>query len=198
MVISGVRAITTTSFTAAIEDPENFKMSRSVGACPSLTTRRYQSGEVDYDGHISRRGDAHLRGLFYEAATVIVTRTHAESDLRRWGVQLRERIGFKRAAVAVAHKLAVIMHAMLKSGEEFNRQSAPPPDPENSDAPALRRAEASLPVRGLTIPPRLLHLRAHRPAACVPHSGRFLPRCPFVRRHCLDREDDAAPGRPQA
>ena len=121
MSIPGVGAITATSFTAAIEDPENFKTSRSVGAWLGLTTRRYQSGEVDYDGHISRRGDAHLRGLLYEAATVILTRTHADSDLRRWGLMLRERIGFKRAAVAVARKLAVIMHAMLKSGEPFTR-----------------------------------------------------------------------------
>jgi transposase len=121
MAIPGVGAITATSFTAAIEDPKNVKTSRSVGAWLGLTTRRYQSGEVDYDGHISRRGDAHLRGLLYEAATVILTRSHADSDLRQWGVMLRERIGFKRAAVAVAHKLAVIMHAMLKSGEPFNR-----------------------------------------------------------------------------
>jgi transposase len=121
MAIPGVGTITATSFTTAIEDPANFQKSRSVGAWLGLTTRRYQSGEVDYDGHISRRGDAHLRGLLYEAATVILTRTHAESDLRKWGLKLRERIGFKRAAVAVARKLAVIMHAMLKSGELFNR-----------------------------------------------------------------------------
>jgi transposase len=123
MSVPGVGAVTATSFTAAIEDPANFRKSRSVGAWLGLTTRRYQSGEVDYDGHISRRGDAHLRGLLYEAATVILTRTHAESDLRTWGLKLRERIGFKRAAVAVARKLAVIMHAMLKSGELFNRMA---------------------------------------------------------------------------
>ena len=56
-----------------------------VGAWLGLTTRRYQSGEVDYDGHISRRGDPHLRGLLYEAATVILTRAYAESTLRTWG-----------------------------------------------------------------------------------------------------------------
>ena len=63
MSIPGVGAITATSFATAIEDPENFKRSRSVGAWLGLTTRRYQSGEVDYDGHISRRGDRHVRGL---------------------------------------------------------------------------------------------------------------------------------------
>ena len=121
MSIPGVGAVTATSFATAIEDPANFKKSRSVGAWLGLTTRRYQSGEVDYDGHISRRGDAHLRGLLYEAATVILTRTYADSDLRRWGLKLREKVGFKRSAVAVARKLAVIMHSMLKSGELFNR-----------------------------------------------------------------------------
>jgi len=86
MSIPGVGAITATAFTSAIEDPANFKKSRSVGAWIGLTTRRYQSGEVDYDGHISRRGDAHLRGLLYEAATVIMTRSAADSDLRTWGI----------------------------------------------------------------------------------------------------------------
>src|ERR1700710_1010416 len=112
MLISlpGVGAITATAYLAAVEDPANFKRSRSVGAWLGLTTRRYQSGEVDYDGHISGRGDTHLRGLLYEAATVILTRTSAESSLRTWGLKLKERIGFKRAAVAVARKLAVMMH----------------------------------------------------------------------------------------
>ena len=119
--IPGVGAVTASSFVAAIEDPENFRKSRSVGAWCGLTTRRYQSGEVDYGGHISRRGDNHLRGLLYEAATVILTRTTADSALRVWGLKLREKIGFKRAAVAVARKLAVIMHAMLRTGELFDR-----------------------------------------------------------------------------
>src|SRR4029434_8867140 len=94
MSIPGVGAVTATSFTTAVEDPANFKKSRSVGAWLGLTTRRYQSGEVDYDGHISRRGDPHLRGLLYEAATVILTRAYAESDLRTWGLKLRAKLGF--------------------------------------------------------------------------------------------------------
>jgi transposase len=92
-----------------------------VGAWLGLTTRRYQSGQVDYDGHISRRGDRHVRSLLYEAATVILTRSSAESAIRAWGLKLKERVGFKRAAVAVARKLAVTMHAMLRSGEMFDR-----------------------------------------------------------------------------
>ena len=123
MSIPGIGAITATSFVAAIEDPGNFSKSRSVGAWLGLTTRRYQSGEVDYDGRISRRGDRHLRGLLYEAATVVLTRSSADSTLRSWGLKLRERVGFKRAAVAVARKLAVTMHAMLKNGEFFDRSA---------------------------------------------------------------------------
>ncbi len=121
MSIPGVGTVTATCFTTAIEDPNNFKKSRSVGAWLGLTTRRYQSGQVDYDGHISRRGDRHVRSLLYEAATVILTRSSAESGLRTWGLALKERLGFKRAAVAVARKLAVTMHAMLRSGEMFDR-----------------------------------------------------------------------------
>jgi transposase len=70
------------------------------------------------------RGDNHLRGLLYEAAVVILTRTTANSALRIWGLKLKEKIGFKRAAVAVACKLAVIMHTMLRSGELFDRSIA--------------------------------------------------------------------------
>lgn len=97
MSIPGVGAITATSFATAIEDPGNFRKSRSVGAWIGLTTRRYQSGEVDYDGHISRRGDRHLRGLLYEAASVILTRSSVQSSLRTWGLQLRERIGSQKS-----------------------------------------------------------------------------------------------------
>ena len=125
MTVPGIGAVTAISYVAAIEDTDNFRKSRAAGAWLGLTTRRYQSGEVDYDGHISRRGDKRLRSLLYEAALVILTRTGAknESSLKNWGLQLRERLGFKRAAIAVARKLSVIMHAMLKSGEAFNRSA---------------------------------------------------------------------------
>lgn len=119
MSIPGIGAIIATAFAAAIEAPVSFRKSRSVGAWLGLTTRRYQSGEVDYAGHISRRGDAHLCGLLYEAATALLTRTTAQSALKTWGLALRDRLGFKRAAVAVARKLAVIMHTLQKSGQTF-------------------------------------------------------------------------------
>jgi transposase len=122
MTIPGVGAIVAASFVAAVETPENFTTSRAVGAW--MTPRRYQSGEVDYDGHISRRGDARLRALLYEAATTMLTRVQGESDLRRWGLALKKRLGFKRAAVAVARKMAVVMHAMWKKGADFNPKAA--------------------------------------------------------------------------
>lgn len=73
---------------------------------------------------MSRRGDSHLRGLLYEAATVILTRAQADSSLRTWGLKLKEKVGFKRAAVAVARELSVIMHKMLTTGEMFNRSAS--------------------------------------------------------------------------
>ncbi len=189
MSIPGIGAVTATSFTTAIEDPENFRKSRSVGAWLGLTTRRYQSGEVDYDGHISRRGDAHLRGLLYEAATVILTRTRADSALRAWGLKLREKIGFKRAAVAVARKLAVIMHAMLKSGQP-STGSRSHGLIQNIRA-VSRRAEASLPGRGQNHSAEAVAPSPQRLDACVPHIGRFTREAPSCgglcrprRRHC--------------
>lgn len=121
MSIPGIGAITASAFAVAIEDPSNFRKSRSVGAWLGLTTKRYQSGEVDYDGRISRRGDIQLRSRLYEAAVVLLTRSGMESSLRTWGLNLKERVGFKRAAVALARKLAVTMHAMLKNGSLFDR-----------------------------------------------------------------------------
>jgi transposase len=82
MTIPGVGAVVALSFVAAIETPEAFPRSRDVGAW--MTPRRYQSGEVDYEGHISRRGDARLRSLLFEAAMAMLTRVRGESDLRSW------------------------------------------------------------------------------------------------------------------
>ena len=124
--VPGVGTVTATAFAAAVEDPSNFRNSRAVGAWIGLTTKRYQSGEVDYEGHISRRGDKKLRSLLYEAASVILNRSTATSTLRTWALALKERLGFKRAAVALARKLAVIMHAMLKTGELFDPLAGAP------------------------------------------------------------------------
>jgi len=119
-LVPGVGTVTATAFAAAVEDPINFKNSRAVGAWVGLTPKRYQSGEVDYEGHISRRGDAKLGTLLYEAASVILNRSSDTNASRTWALALKERVGFKRAAVALARKLAVIMHSMLKTGELFD------------------------------------------------------------------------------
>ncbi len=124
--VPGVGTVTATAFAAAVEDPANFRNSRAVGAWVGLTPRRFQSGEVDHDGHISRRGDHKLRSLLHEAAAVILNRSTETSRLRTWALALKERLGFKRAAVALARKLAVIMHAMLKTGELFDPQAGNP------------------------------------------------------------------------
>ena len=84
MTIPGVGAVVALSFVTAVETPEAFPRSRDVGAWIGLTPRRYQSGEVDYEGHISRRGDARLRSLLFEAAMAMLTRVRGESDLRSW------------------------------------------------------------------------------------------------------------------
>ena len=124
MTMPGIGAITAASFVAAVERPDNFTHSRAVGAWLGLTPRRYQSGEVDYDGHISRRGDHALRGLLYEAAVSLLTRVRGESALRCWGVSLQKRLGFKRAAVALARKMAVVLHSMWRSGTAFDPMMA--------------------------------------------------------------------------
>lgn len=125
MNMPSIGAITAASFVAAIERPESFTRSRNVGAWLGLTPRRYQSGEIDYQGHISRRGDSRLRALLYEAAMRLLTRVRADSALRRWGLALKKRLGFKRAAVAVARKMAVALHAMWRSGVAFDPAPLP-------------------------------------------------------------------------
>jgi transposase len=121
MSIPGVGAVTPTAFATAIEDPTKFRTSRPVGAWLGLTTRCYQSGQqVDYDGQISRRGDRHSAAFFMRRRPRSSPAVQPKARHARRGSPLKERIRFKRAAVAVARKLAVTMHAMLRSGEMFN------------------------------------------------------------------------------
>ena len=119
MTIPGVGAITSLAFRVTVDDPARFESSKSVGAHIGLTPRVYQSGEIDRSGHISKAGDHMLRHLLYEAASALITRCRQPSKLRAWGVAVARRRGAKRARVAVARKLAVIMHRMWVSGSEF-------------------------------------------------------------------------------
>jgi transposase len=123
MTTPGVGAITALCFLATIDDPARFKRSRSVGAYVGLTTRRYASGEIDWTGRISKCGDAMLRSYLYEAANVLLTRVAKWSALKAWGIRLAKRSGLRKAKVAVARKLAVILHRMWVDGTEFNWSS---------------------------------------------------------------------------
>jgi transposase len=123
MTAPGVGPITALCFLATIDDPTRFKKSRSVGAYLGLTTRRYASGEIDWTGRISKCGDKMLRSYLYEAANVLLTRVTKWSTLKAWGVRLAKRSGLRKAKVAVARKLAVILHRMWIEGTEFNWSS---------------------------------------------------------------------------
>jgi len=123
MTAPGVGPITALCFLATIDDPTRFKRSRSVGAYAGLTTRRYASGETDWTGRISKCGDKMLRSYLYEAANVLLTRVARWSALKAWGVRLAKRSGLRKAKVAVARKLAVILHRMWTEGTEFKWSS---------------------------------------------------------------------------
>lgn len=124
MTVPGVGAVTALAFVATVDDPARFQRSRSVGAHLGLTPRRYQSGETDRGGRISKCGDGLLRSLLFEAATVLLTRVQCWSSLKGWGMAIAKRRGLWRARVAVARKLAVILHRMLADGTEFRWTAA--------------------------------------------------------------------------
>jgi transposase len=120
MTVPSVGPITALCFKATIDDPARFKRSRSVGAYVGLTTRRHASGEVDWSGRISKCGDRMLRMYLFEAAGVLMTRVPKWSALKAWGTRLAKHNGLRKAKVAVARKLAVILHRMWIDGTEFN------------------------------------------------------------------------------
>ncbi len=119
MTVPGVGPIVALSFIAAIDDADRFARAKDVGAYLGLTPRRYQSGEIDYSGRISKRGDGAMRALLYEAANVLITRVRRFSPLKAWAVRLAARKGFKKAAVATARKIAVVMLRLWRDGTTF-------------------------------------------------------------------------------
>jgi transposase len=119
MTIPGVGPIVSLAYKATIDDPERFQSSKAVGAHIGLTPRVYQSGEVDRSGNISKCGDKLLRHALYEAANSHLRISKKRSVLKVWGVKLAKRVGNKKALVAVARKLAIIMHRMWVSGSTF-------------------------------------------------------------------------------
>jgi transposase len=119
MTIPGVGQLTALAFVAAIDGPERFRRSRDVGAYLGLVPRRYQSGEVDYTGSISKSGDRRVRTMLYEAANVMLTRYRGDLALKEWALGIAKRSTMRKARIALARKLAIIMHAMLRDGTEF-------------------------------------------------------------------------------
>jgi transposase len=125
MTTPGVGALTALTFAAAIDDADRFSSSRMVGAHFGLTPRKYQSGETDVTGRISKVGDHGVRVALYEAANVILTRPVKGSALKCWAQGVARRAGMKKAKVALARKLAVVMHQMLKTGKAFRLTGLP-------------------------------------------------------------------------
>ena len=119
MTAPGVGAIVALTYVSAIDDPGRFRSSKSVGAHFGLTPNKYQSGETDVTGRISKIGDGGVRTALYEAANVILTRPVKGSTLKSWGMRLAARTGMRKAKVALARKLAVVLHRMLADGTNF-------------------------------------------------------------------------------
>jgi transposase len=124
MTAPGVGSITALAVAAAFDDPARFRRSSSAGAYLGLTPRRYESGEVSYNGRSSKRGDQMTRTYLYDAANAVITRTRQGSALREWAVAIAKRTGPSKARVALARKLAVILHAMWRSGTPYQERAA--------------------------------------------------------------------------
>jgi transposase len=126
MTIPGVGPIVSLCYKATIDDPSRFRTPKAVAAHLGLTPRVYQSGEIDRSGHISKCGDRLLRHALYEAANSHLRIAKKWSTLKAWGMKLARRVGTKKAIVAVARKLAIIMHRMWVNGVgfEFGGQAA--------------------------------------------------------------------------
>lgn len=119
MSAPGVGAIVALTYVSAVDDPARFTSSKGVGAHFGLTPKKYQSGKTDVTGAISKIGDRSVRTALYEAAHTILTRSVKASGLKNWAMRLARRAGAKKAKVALARKLAVILHRMWVDGASF-------------------------------------------------------------------------------
>jgi transposase len=124
MTVPGIGALSSLMYVSTVENPSRFCRSRAVGAHLGLTPRRYQSGETDRSGHISRCGDGLARTLMYEAAVVILHRVKRPLHLKDWAEAIERRSSPGKARIALARKLSVILHSVWRSGEPF--RWAPP------------------------------------------------------------------------
>jgi transposase len=119
MTVPGVGALVAVTFTTAVDDPARFRRSRAVGAHFGLTPKKYQSGETEVTGGISRIGDPLVRTALYEAAHIMLARTTRFSRLKRWALEVAKRRGMKRAKVALARKLATVLLRLWTDGGTF-------------------------------------------------------------------------------
>jgi transposase len=125
MSTPSVGPIVALTYASAIDDPGRFKSSKRVGAHFGLTPKKYQSGQTDYTGRISKIGDASVRTALYEAAHIMLTKPlKGCSQLKSWAMRIARRAGMSKAKVALARRLAVIMHRMLADGTTFNAAAA--------------------------------------------------------------------------
>jgi transposase len=124
MTTPGVGVIVALTFVSAIDDPRRFRSSKQVGAHFGLTPRKYQSGETDVSGRISKIGDGSVRTILYEAANIILTRPVKGSTLKHWALAVAKRAGARKAKVALARKLACVLHRMLADGTPFTAETA--------------------------------------------------------------------------
>ena len=120
MTVPGIGSLTALTFTSAVDGPGRFPSSKQVGAHFGLTPKKHQSGETDITGGITRTGDAMTRSMLDEAAQAMLTRTQSVSRLRPWGLRVAQRRGLNRAIVAVARKLATVLHRMWVDGTPFH------------------------------------------------------------------------------
>jgi transposase len=139
MSVPGVGTIVSLTFVSAIDDPARFTSSKNVGAYFGLTPTKYQSGETDVTGRISKIGDVTVRTALYEAANLILVKPLKDcTALKSWAMKLARRTGMKKAKVALARKLAVIMHRMLVDGTFFSTPTSVAPG--SSPSRTLRAA----------------------------------------------------------
>lgn len=127
MTVPGVGPLVALTFRATVDVPVRFARSRAVGAHFGLTPRKHQSGEVDRMGRISKWGDSMMRTALYEAAQVLLTRVKRWCALKAWAAQVSRRRGHKKAIVALARRIGVILHRMWVDGTDF-RWGTPPAD----------------------------------------------------------------------
>ncbi len=119
MTVPGVGPLVAMTYVAGMDDPSRFAKSRDVGAHFGLTPRRWQSGDMDWSGGISRAGDAGVRRALYQAANALIHHSRGWCALKSWAVRLAGRRGLGKAKVALARKLAVVLHRIWLSGEPY-------------------------------------------------------------------------------